>query len=435
MSDYINQQKIYQNRSIAYNSMIVKADNERQQLQLKISSAMPNHSNNVSFKANKETSVVQKEGLSTNSKLGISLGIVTLIGLGAELIVGKGKHIKSFWQKIVGKSPKSTTQKPNTGIPEIADFKNLEEAKEYFDRLGIKTIFKDGSEKHLVDLNNIKNDLVLLDKNGVAIPKPNSIILCDWHNVDESKQIFRTLNIDERKADSCKTLAGYWGTISKSTDNKCHVIINSSFSGNYGKFIHEMGHIHQDSFRTSYWHSKGLSDREFINKQLDVLGLSDIGIADDGIDMIIRESGNEFTPAIFRHVYYENASQGVKTKLENLFTSINLDEDYLKLFCIFGKDRKTYVVNNKKMVDKMYSESGVYAPEKIWENVAEIFEGLNKGKEYSDLVMLMYDINGGGRVPNLVIKGKKYDDYIESLYNNKDLIAELRKCIEVKEFV
>lgn len=435
VSDYINQQKIYQNKSIAYTSKIVKAVNERQQEKLKISSAMPNYSDNVSFKATEKSSVLQKDGLSTNAKLGIGLGIVTLIGLGAELIIGKGKHIKSLWQKIVEKSPISSTQKPNTGIPEIKDFKNLEEAKEYFERIGIKTIFKDGSEKHLADLNNIKKDLVLLDKNGVAIPKPNSIILCDWHNVDESKQIFRTLNIDERNADSCKTLVGYWGTISKSTDNKCHVIINSSFSGNYGKFIHEMGHIHQDSFRTSYWHSKGLSDREFINKQLDVLGLSDIGIADDGIDMIIRESGNEYTPAIFRHVYYSNVSPEVKTKLKNLFPSIKNDDDYLKLFSIFGKDRKTYVINAKKMADKMYSESRVYAPEKIWENVAEIFEGLNKGKEYSDLVMLMYDINGGGRVPNLVIKGKKYDDYIASLYNNKDLIAELRKCIEIKEFV
>ena len=84
---------------------------------------------------------------------------------------------------------------------------------------------------------------------------------------------------------------------------------------------------------------------------------------------------------------------------------------------------------------EMASESGVYTPTKTWENVAEIFQGLNRGKEYSDLVMLMYDINGGGRVPNLVIKGKKYDDYIESLYNNPDLIQKLRECIEVKEFI
>ena len=435
MTNCINQQKIYQNRSIDYTSKIHKAVNESQQLQLNINNVMQNPLDNVSFKSEEKTPVVQKEGLSSNSKLSIGLGIVTLIGLGAELIIGKGKHIKSFWQKLTSKSTKSTPQKPNTGIPEIDDFKNLDEAKKYFDRLGITTVFKDGSEKHLADLNNIKKDLVLLDKNGVAIPKPNSIIISDWHNVDELKQIFRTQNIDERKAESCKTLAGYWGTISKSSDNKCHVIINSSFSGNYGKFIHEMGHIHQDSFRTSYWHSKGLSDREFINKQLDVLGLSDIGIAEDGIDMIIRESGEEFSPAIFRNVYYSNVSPEVKTKLKNLFPSINNEGDYLKLFSIFGKDRKTYVINAKKMADKMYSESGVYAPEKIWENVAEIFEGLNKGKEYSDLVMLMYDINGGGRVPNLVIKGKKYDEYIESLYNNKDLITELRKCIEVKEFV
>ena len=118
-----------------------------------------------------------------------------------------------------------------------------------------------------------------------------------------------------------------------------------------------------------------------------------------------------------------------------MFPDIVNEDDYLKLFSLYSKDKKTYVINAKKMVDKMYSESGVYAPAKTWENVAEIFEGLNKGKEYSDLVMLMYDINGGGRVPNLVIKGMKYDDYIESLYNNKDLIRKLSECIEVKELV
>ena len=47
--------------------------------------------------------------------------------------------------------------------------------------------------------------------------------------------------------------------------------------------------------------------------------------------------------------------------------------------------------------------------------------------------MLMYDMNGGGRVPNRVIKDMKYDDYIESLYNNKDLIRQLRECVEIKQ--
>ena len=299
----------------------------------------------------------------------------------------------------------------------------------------LKTKYPQGSEKHLIDLKYIKDDLPILEKNGVAIPKPNSIIISDWHNVEEAKQIFRKLNIDESNAEVHKILANCWGTVVKGTDDKCHVLINSSFGSNSGKFIHEMGHIHQDSFRTSFWHSKGLSDREFIDKQLKVFGLSDIGICDDGVDLILRESGDQNISSLFRNIHYNRLGQEAKTKVKNMFPNIVDENDYLKLFSLYGEDRKNYVINAKKMVDKMYSESGVYAPAKTWENVAEIFEGLNKGKEYSDLVMLMYDINGGGRVPNLVIKGMKYDDYIESLYNNKDLIRKLRECIEVKELV
>ena len=243
------------------------------------------------------------------------------------------------------------------------------------------------------------------------------------------------MNIREEIANTTQALSNYWGTIEKSSDNKCHVLINSSFNGNYNKFIHEMGHIHQDYFRTSFWHSKGLSDIDFIKKQIEVFGLSNIGIHKDGIEMILQNSGSQFTPAIFRDVNYYHSKNSIKQRLKNLFPNIVSSDDYLKLFPILSNDGKTYVINAKKMTDKMYAESHVYAPAKIWENVAEIFEGLNKGKEYSDLVMLMYDINGGGRVPHLVIKGMKYDDYIQSLYNNKNLIQQLRECIEIKQFV
>lgn len=390
----------------------------------------------VSFRGSEQVQPkLKKEGSSTGKKIGIGLGAVALIGLGAELIWGKGRHLKTFWEKIAGKGTKTVKPPSSNSTPTVTDFKNLDEAKEYFERLGIKTVFKDGSEKHLLDLNYIKDDLLILERNGVAIAKPNSIIVSDWHNAEEAKQIFRKLNIDENRAEVHKLLSNCWGTVEKGTDNKCHVLINSSYGGNSGKFIHEMGHIHQDSFRTSFWHFKGLTDREFINKQLKVFGLTDIGICNDGVDLILREAGDQNISSLFRNVHFDRLAPEVKTKIKNMFPDIVNEDDYLKLFSLYSKDKKTYVINAKKMVDKMYSESGVYAPAKTWENVAEIFEGLNKGKEYSDLVMLMYDINGGGRVPNLVIKGMKYDDYIESLYNNKDLIRKLRECIEVKELI
>ena len=61
MSDCINQQKIYQNRSIAYKSKTHKAVNERQQLQLNINNVMQNPLGNVSFKGEEKTPVVQKK--------------------------------------------------------------------------------------------------------------------------------------------------------------------------------------------------------------------------------------------------------------------------------------------------------------------------------------------------------------------------------------
>ena len=415
----------------------------------------------ISYKSkslpNDKVEILSKKELSNTSKIGIGIGIATVIGLGLEVTLGKSKHLKKLWEKISGKKPpkkpegnkgikggeklkgvnegeKSKTSGTNL-LSHIPDFKNIEEAKEYFESIGVKTFFKSGSESHLSDLNKIKDDLVILEKNGVELPKPESIIVNDWHNKDELKQILREMNIKATKADFCSSNTWAWGTVVKGTDNKCHVLINSSFSGNYGKFIHEMGHIHQDFLKSSYWHSKGLNDKEFIEKQIEIMGLSDIGIHNDGINMIIRDFGAEDTPSILRGYTSSNANSNVKTKLKQMFPSITNESDYDKLFTILGKDRKTYIINAKKMVDKMYSESGVYAPSKTWENVAEIFQGLNEGKEYSDLVMLMYDICGGGRVPNLKIKGKKYDDYIESLYSNPELIRQFRECIEVKKLV
>mgnify|MGYP006916105940 CR=1 FL=1 len=370
----------------------------------------------------------KKKELSVGAKVGIGLGISAVIGLAIELICGKGKHLKSLWEKITGKGGSKPPVKPNPDI--VKSFKSIDEAKTYFENLGIKAIFKSGSENHLSDLNKIKNDLVLLEKNGVALTKPESIIISDWHNKEELKQIFTPLNINESQTEVCNKAADFWGTVARSNDNKYHVLINSSFGGDYGAFIHEMGHIHQDYLNSSFWHSKGLNGKEFMQKQMEVFGLAHIKL-NPALD-----TSSEYISSIFRYftAFDETSSPEIIQRCRRIFPNITASDDN-KVFCINDINGKTYYIDAKKMVDKMASESGVYAPTKTWENVAEIFQGLNRGKEYSDLVMLMYDINGGGRVPNLVIKGKKYDDYIESLYNNPDLIQKLRECIEVKEFI
>ncbi len=368
-----------------------------------------------------------KNKLSMPSKIGIGAAVASIIGLGLELTFGKCKHIKSLWERISKVFKNNNAKNKN----KITDFKNIREASEYFGNLGIKTELKSGSEKHLTDLNNIKDDLMLLEKNGVAYKKPDSIVLSDWHNNDELKEIFRRLNIDEEFSLFCNNNTWAWGTVTKGTDNKHHVIINTSFSGNYGRFIHEMGHIHQDFINSSYWHSKGLGDREFMQKQLDILGHPEIKLSDN------YDTPHSFISSVLR--YYnlsDTISEQVKENVFRMFPDLS-ERDLTKVFCVGDKDGKTYYINAKKMVDKMASESGVYAPDKSWENVAEIFQKLNKGEgdKLSDLVMLMYDINGGGRVPNIKIKGKNYDEYIESLYNNSDLINQLRKMVDVKQII
>lgn len=46
----------------------------------------------------------KKKESSTGTKLGIGIGIAAIAGLCVELIWGKGKHLKSLWEKLCGKS-------------------------------------------------------------------------------------------------------------------------------------------------------------------------------------------------------------------------------------------------------------------------------------------------------------------------------------------
>ena len=47
--------------------------------------------------------------------------------------------------------------------------------------------------------------------------------------------------------------------------------------------------------------------------------------------------------------------------------------------------------------------------------------------------MLYYDFAGGARIPNKKINGKTYDEYIESLYNTKELIQKLKDNIKISK--
>lgn len=383
----------------------------------------------------------QNTNISQGAKIVLCIGFMTTLAIGADFVFCKGRHIKSLLEKcgikgnkkqISNTKGKGNSNKSDISLPVIEDFKNIEEATTFFEKNEIRTFFNNDAKNHIQDLNSIKNEIPILEKNGVAISRPDSIVIEDWSNIEELKRIVNTLNISESKATNMNDVSSWaWGTVAKSNDNKMHLFINSK-RGEYKKFIHEMGHIHQDFIESSYWHSKGLKNEDFIKKQMEVLGLSNIELSKAYIDNI-KQNNNSAIPSILglRHLNVMNNEQ--KKRVGNLFTNIVQDSDYDKLFFIMGKNGENYWINAKKIIDKMGTESGVYAPDKLHENVAEMFEKLNNGKEFSDLVMLMYDISGGGRIPNLVIKGQKYDDYIKSLYDNNDLIRQLRECIEVKQ--
>lgn len=99
-----------------------------------------NKNSNTTFQSNPlpndtvEISTKKKE-LKSRTKIGIGIGIVSIIGLGIELICGKGKHLKSMWEKICGKGV--------TANPPAND------SKKYLDKIDdIKDIFSEIFEKN-----------------------------------------------------------------------------------------------------------------------------------------------------------------------------------------------------------------------------------------------------------------------------------------------
>ena len=404
----------------------------------------------------------EQEGLSTGAKWGIGLSIAAAVAIGVEVFAFKGKHLEKVWNKIKGVAddiPNSsntpdvpnTPTKPPSGpatppsvptIPPFVDdgveFKNLDEAKDYFKKFGINTEFTSGAERHLNDLNHIKKDLAILQKNGVECPKPSSIVLTDWQNPAELEEICRKMNFSDEAIRDLSAITGahpgYWGTVEYLKDGQNVVFINHSFNGDFGAFMHEMGHLHQD-LETSFWHSvKDLKGESFKALQHYILGLPEpTNIAPCNVPEYSRMSLVD----IFRNSMDDLQilkDPSIKNQLDSLFPELNGNYKSLFNVPITNADGNVdiYILSAKKMIEKMASESNVYAPDVAFENVAEIFQKLNQGHQFSDEVMLMYDFCGGGRVPNLVINNMKYDDYIASLYQNKELLQKLRDCIEIK---
>lgn len=75
----------------------------------------------------------------------------------------------------------------------------------------------------------------------------------------------------------------------------------------------------------------------------------------------------------------------------------------------------------EKLTSRLHSEVKAYSP-MADESFADMFSLMIDGKQYSKGAMLFYDMAGGGRIPNKVINGIKYDDYIFNLYEDAENI-------------
>ena len=305
------------------------------------------------------------------------IGGLAVLGIGG-ILAHKAGWFKKATDKIVNSGEK---------------FKNIDEAKKYFEDLGIDTIFRDVTDKNLPQLNRIKEDLTKLKELGVKFDKPKTLTVSDWHKAEEYEELCRQRGISiERKE-------GYYAFCIGDREGANHVFVNGSQEAT-DVFRHEMGHANHHRGHDSFWESKGITGHDFADKQLEILG-KDI--------KIYRNAGN------FNNIFHFDPN----------ITSTS--------FAFPNQNMETRFVRIPELLAKMQKETGCYKPESLSEQVAYIFDGLVKGEKFSDEVMLYYDFTGGARIPNLNINGKTYDEYIESLYNNSELIKKLRENIRISK--
>lgn len=322
----------------------------------------------------------------------------------ADDIVGIGAR---NWQKpnLVGLryAPSTRVDKFVSKLDSITRFSTKEEIVQYFKNLGVDVRIEDFTPKHLETFNLIRDDVELLRRMGLKEAVPKGICLSDWRNTEKTKALITEYGLDihfpaERRA--------YCGA------NSNTVFINSSdealetSNGVFRKFKHEIGH----RMHYTHYNSKGIlgsngansvlgrgiqDNIAFANRQLKVLGF-------DGQVATIKDVSTPY-----------HLAAPFRGKIIPLSTG------------------KFLTVDISKMTAYMNGKCHCYNKEYLSEQVAEVFEDLLKGRRYDDLTMLMYDFAGGGRIPNLIINGQKYDDYIKSLYENKELVNKLKEFIEI----
>ena len=144
-------------------------------------------------------------------------------------------------------------------------FKNIDNAKKYFENLGVETEFRGVKDEHLPLLNRIKENIKQLQEMGVKKEKPDSITISDWNNKAELEELYRNkgVTLSEYKP-------GYFAQTLTSQNGKKHIFINSNHP-NFDMFRHEMGHVN-DGLYNSYWHAKGIQGHDFADKQLNIIG-------------------------------------------------------------------------------------------------------------------------------------------------------------------
>lgn len=289
------------------------------------------------------------------------------------------------------------------GLNSSSEFQSEDEIVKYFKNLGIDVRLEDFTPKHFETFNLIRDDIELLSKIGLEETIPKCICLSDWRNVERTKQILNEYGLNIKFPLNRRA---YCGASANTIFINSSDIAQASSGGVFKKFKHEIGH------RRHYTHyasngilgsngsnsllGNGVQDNiAFANKQLEILGIN---------GKVCR----------------------VKNYPEQYQLTAPINNKLIPL-----ESAKVLSVDLSKMLKYMNDKCHCYNKTLISEQVAEIFEDLLKGRRFDDLTMLMYDFAGGGRIPNLIINGSKYDDYIKSLYSNKELVDKLKEFISI----